>query len=124
MRWVFEAKKRFGLSVLDYMVTCNHVHLLIKDTGPNVIGRSMQLIAGRTGQEYNERKRRHGAFWEDRYHATAIETDEHLNRCLVYVDLNMVRAGVVKHPLSWVYSGFYEVQQSTGRYRLWAATRT
>ena len=24
----------FGLSVLDYMVTCNHVHLLIKDTGP------------------------------------------------------------------------------------------
>ena len=118
LRWVFEAKKRFGLSVLDYMVTCNHVHLLIKDTGPNVIARSMQLIAGRTGQEYNERKRQHGAFWEDRYHATAIETDEHLNRCLVYIDLNMVRAGVVKHPLSWVYSGFYEVQQSAGRYRL------
>ena len=92
LRWVFEAKNRFGLSVLDYMVTCNHVHLLIKDTGPNVIARSMQLIAGRTGQEYNERKRRHGAFWEDRYHATAIETDEHLNRCLVYIDLNMVRA--------------------------------
>jgi len=35
LRWVFEAKKRFGLSVLDYMVTCNHIHLLIKDTGPN-----------------------------------------------------------------------------------------
>ena len=66
------SQKRFGLSVLDYMVTCNHVHLLIKDTGPNVIARSMQLVAGRTGQEYNERKGRHGAFWEDRYHATAI----------------------------------------------------
>ena len=25
LRWVFEAKKRFGLSVLDYMVTYNHV---------------------------------------------------------------------------------------------------
>ena len=37
LRWVFEAKKRFGLSVLDYMISCNHVHLLIKDTGPNVI---------------------------------------------------------------------------------------
>jgi putative transposase len=43
----------------------------------------MQLIAGRTGQEYYERKGRHGAFWEDRYHATAIETDEHLHHCLV-----------------------------------------
>jgi putative transposase len=52
---VFEAKKRFGLSVLDYMVTSN-VHLLIKDTGPNVIAGSMQLIADRTRQEYNARK--------------------------------------------------------------------
>jgi putative transposase len=118
LRWVFEAKKRYGLSVLDYMVTSNHVHLLIKDTGPNVIARSMQLIAGRTGQEYNQRKTRQGAFWEDRYHATAIETDAHLQHCIVYIDLNMVRAGVVNHPLKWVYSGFYEVQQSPKRYRL------
>lgn len=33
----------------------------------------MQLIAGRTAQEYNQRKNRQGAFWEERYHATAIE---------------------------------------------------
>ena len=118
LRWVVEAKKRFGLSVLNYIVTCNHVHLLVRDTGPNVIANSMQLIAGRTGQDYNQRKGRHGAFWEDRYHATAISVDEHLHRCLVYIDLNMVRAGVVKHPLNWVYSGFYEVEQSPRRYRL------
>jgi putative transposase len=98
LHWVFEAKKRFGLSVLNYLVTSNHVHLLVKDTGSNVIAESMQLIAGRTAQEYNERKNRHGAFWEDRYHATAIEADEHLHRCLVYIDVNMVRAGVVSHP--------------------------
>ncbi len=96
LRWVFEAKKRFGLSVLDYMVTSNHVHLLVKDTGPHVIPQSMQLIAGRTAQEYNQRKRRQGAFWEDRYHATAIEADEHLLRCVVYIDLNMVRASAVR----------------------------
>jgi putative transposase len=116
LRWVFEAKKRFGLSVLDYMVTSNHIHLLIKDTGPNVIARSMQLIAGRTAQEYNQRKTRQGAFWEDRYHATAIETDQHLHRCLVYIDLNMVRAGVVDHPVKWEHSGYHEIQQPPKRY--------
>jgi putative transposase len=115
LRWVFEAKKRFGLSVLDYMVTSNHIHLLIKDTGPNVIARSMQLIAGRTAQEYNQRKTRQGAFWEDRYHATAIETDEHLHRCLVYIALNMVRAGVVD-PVNWLNSGYREIQQPPKRY--------
>jgi REP element-mobilizing transposase RayT len=118
LRWVFEAKKRFGLSVLDYIVTCNHVHLLVKDTGPNVIANSIQLIASRTGQEYNQRKGRHGAFWEDRYHATAIEADKHLHRCLVYIDLNMVRAGVVSHPSNWVESGYREIQNPPKRYRI------
>ena len=105
VHWVFEAKKRFGFCILNYMVTSNHVHLLVKDTGGDAIPQSMQLIAGRTAQEFNQRKNRHGAFWEDRYHATAIQADEHLHRCLVYIDLNMVRAGVVKHPGKWAHSG-------------------
>jgi putative transposase len=118
LHWLFEAKKRFGLCVLDYMVTSNHAHLLVKDTGANVIAESMQLIAGRTAQEYNQRKSRQGAFWEDRYHATAVEADEHLHRCLVYIDLNMVRAGVVTHPEQWKESGFREIQKPSKRYAI------
>jgi REP element-mobilizing transposase RayT len=116
LHWVFEAKKRFGLSVLDYMITSNHIHLLIKDNGADVIAQSMQLIAGRTTQEYNQCKAHHGAFWEDRYHATAIGTDEHLHRCIVYIDLNMVRAGVVEHPGQWLASGYREIQNPPERY--------
>lgn len=99
LQWLFEARKRFGLSVLNYAVTSNHVHLLVKDDGDkDVIPKSIQLIAGRTGQEFNYRKNRKGAYWEARYHATAVETDRHLVQCLIYMDLNMVRAGAVEHP--------------------------
>ena len=59
---------------------------------------------------------RQGAFWEDRYHATAIEADEHLYRCLVYIDLNMVRAGVVNHSLKWLHGGYREIQEPPNRY--------
>ena len=114
--WLFEAKKRFGLRVLNYAVTSNHIHLLVQDTEPDVIPHSLQLIAGRTGQEYNIRKSRQGAFWEDRYHATAIEGNEHLIRCLVYLDLNMVRAGVVNHPVEWDMNGYNEIQHPPQRY--------
>jgi putative transposase len=114
--WLFEAKKRFGLCVLNYAVTSNHIHLLVKDTGGDVISRSMQLVAGRTAQEFNLRKDRQGAFWEDRYHATAIGVDEHLHRCLVYIDLNMVRARVVKHPAEWAHGGYCEIQKPPRRY--------
>lgn len=111
IRWLFEAKRRFGLVVLNYVVTSNHIHLIVKDDSEsNNIPQSIGLIAGRTAQEYNRRKKRKGAFWEDRYHSTAIETGEHLLRCLVYIDLNMVRAGVVRHPSEWPFGGYNEIQ--------------
>jgi putative transposase len=46
--------------------------------GRNDIPDSKKLAAGRTGQEYNVRKNRKGAFWEGRYHATAVERDRYL----------------------------------------------
>lgn len=118
LRWLFEAKKRFGLIILNYTVTSNHIHLLVLDSSKEVIPKSMQLIAGRSAQEFNQRKKRKGAFWEDRYHATAIQTDQHLMRCLVYIDLNMVRAGVVKHPAEWICGGYNEIQNPRDRYSL------
>jgi putative transposase len=88
------------------------------DGASDAIPRSMQLLAGRTGQEYNQRKKRKGAFWQDRYHATAVQSDAHLIKCMTYIDLNMVRAVVVKHPKKWVHSGYNEIQKPKQRYGL------
>ena len=63
--WLFEARKRYSFKVLNYIVTSNHIHLLVKDNGNAAIENSMQLVAGRVAQEYNQRKKRKGAFWED-----------------------------------------------------------
>ena len=113
--WLFEAKRRYGLTVLNYIATSNHVHLLCFDKGQAEIPSAMQLIAGRTAQEFNRRKNRKGAFWEDRYHATAVQTGGHLLRCMTYIDLNMVRAGAVDHPSQWEVSGYNEIQSPPRR---------
>lgn len=111
MQWLYKAKKKYNLVILNYMVTSNHTHLLVYDNGnADVIPKSVQLLAGRIGQEYNIRKKRKGAFWQDRYHATAVETGEHLQQCIVYIDLNMVRAGIIDHPSQWYWSGYNEIQ--------------
>ncbi|MFZ5759365.1 MAG: transposase [Thermodesulfobacteriota bacterium] len=124
IRWLFEAKKRYDLEVLNFTVTSNHIHLLVYG-GENreTIPRAMQLVAGRTAQELNRRTQRKGAFWEDRYHATAIDADGYLARCFVYIDLNMVRAGVVQHPREWSSGGFNEILNPPARYRLLARNR-
>ncbi len=54
--WLFEAKKRFGLNVLNYTITSNHIHLLVEGNSQQSIANSMQLVAGRTAQEFNRRK--------------------------------------------------------------------
>jgi REP element-mobilizing transposase RayT len=124
IQWLFKAKKRYGLEVLNYTVTSNHIHLLVYSSdNREVIPRAMQLVAGRVAQEYNQRKNRKGAFWEDRYHATAVDTDEHLVRCLAYIDLNMVRAGVVGHPREWSHGGWHEIVNPPRRYRIIARDR-
>ena len=56
-------KKKYGLEILNYAVTSNHIHLLVYSTeNREVTPRSIQLVAGRTGQQYNQRKNRKGAF--------------------------------------------------------------
>jgi REP element-mobilizing transposase RayT len=54
LQWLYQVKKRYGLTILNYIVTSNHIHLLVVDVGGrDLIPKSMQWVAGRTGQEYN-----------------------------------------------------------------------
>lgn len=118
-QWLWKARKRFGLCLLNYIFTSNHIHLVVYDTGnPKTIEQSMQLAQGRIAQEYNCRHHRLGAFWQDRYHATAVQSHRHLRRCMTYVDMNMVRAGAVAHPAEWPSAGYHEIQRPPTRYRL------
>jgi hypothetical protein len=53
--------------------------------GGEVIQKSVQLAAGRTAQEYHQRKGRKGGYREDCYHAPAVQTDRHLIHWIVYI---------------------------------------
>lgn len=113
-----EGCKEFDVSILSYCVTCNHAHLLLNPPSSGALGQFMQRVEGAIGQAYNQRKSRRGAFWSDRYHATLVETGHHLWSCLRYIDLNMVRAGVVSHPGQWPWTAWTELMGFRRRYRL------
>ena len=108
----------FDVSLLEYSLTRNHVHLLASAEEPDQICGFMQKVEGEFAQYYNRRKQRHGAYWEDRYHATLIESGEHLEQCMVYIALNMVRCGVVAHPREWDWCGYHELMGRRQRYRI------
>jgi putative transposase len=116
--WLREGVRRTGVSVLDYIITSNHVHIVAESGRSSEIADLMRLAEGCCGEQYNRRKGRSGAFWEDRYGATIIDSGPYLWDCMVYVDLNMVRAGVVGRPEEWEWGGYRELMGLRRRYRL------
>jgi len=118
------ALKEYDLSLLAYCVTSNHTHLLINSDTTEALSAMMQKLEGEFAEYYNLRKKRTGAFWNGRYHATMIDTGRYLWNCMKYIDLNMVRAGVVSDPARWAWCGYDELVGRRERYRLLDMART
>ena len=117
-RQLFIMKSRYKVDILDYIITSNHVHLLVKIKNGQEISEGLRFLHGRMGQWYNSQNKCSGAFWSDRFHATRIQSGRHLGVCIFYIDLNMVRAGVVDHPAEWEYGSYNEFTGKTQRCRI------
>lgn len=117
-RWLFEARRGFGLQVLNYIARRDCVQLLVRDRGEGEIGNAMQLVGSRTSRSFHGRRHRRGAFWEDRYQAMAVDNHEQLRRQLLRIDLSIVRCRQARHPRDWDISGYQEIQRPRARYRI------
>ena len=53
---------------------------------------------------FNDRQQRSGTLWEGRYRSTLIETDRYLLACMAYIDLNPVRAGLIREARDYPWS--------------------
>lgn len=69
----------------------------------------MKELKGRFAQWYNRKHNRYGVFWAERFKSVLLEGDgEVLLKVAAYIDLNPVRAGLVKDPADYRYSGYGE----------------
>jgi putative transposase len=111
-----KAVRKHRISLFGFCVTSNHVHLLGMSDRLLDLSQFMQQLEGAFADYYNIRKHRSGAFWGERFHCTMIDGGDHLWNCLRYIDLNMVRAGVVSHPNEWAWCGYHELVGNRQRY--------
>ena len=67
----------------------------------------MKTLKQRFAQWFNKRHQRRGTLWEDRYHSTIVQGESvALAMVAAYIDLNPVRAGLVKDPKDYQWSGY------------------
>jgi putative transposase len=113
---LWRSVRQFAVRVFAYCLTSNHTHVLAWSDCGEAISEWMQQMEGEFAQSYNRRKGRSGAFWSDRYQCTMIEEGPHLWNAMVYIDLNMVRAGVVRNPGQWPWCSYHEWMGHRRRY--------
>ena len=64
----------------------------------------MKEIKQRFSWYYNKCHHRRGTLWGERYKSVIVENGETLVNCLAYIDLNPLRAGIVKRPEDYRWS--------------------
>ena len=100
-------KEKYQFKLYHYVLMTNHVHLVIE---PSVSGGSLSEIMKGINLAYArhfKRKYNHtGHFWQDRYKSIIISKDEYLLACGSYVELNPVRAKIVKDPKDYAWSSY------------------
>ena len=95
---------KFGHTIHAYCLMPNHVHLLVESSS-EPLAKFMQGLQQSYSQYYNLRHRKTGHVFQGRYKAIVCEKDEYLLQLIRYIHLNPVRAGIVKEPEQYGYSG-------------------
>ena len=101
---VDEHARKQRVAVHAYVLMSNHFHLLATPETEEGIPQMMQAVGRRYVRNYNLRQARTGTLWEGRYRSTLIQAERHLLACMVYMDLNPVRAGMVADPADYRWS--------------------
>ena len=99
-----EHARKQQVAIHSYVLMSNHFHLLATPETAEGIPQMMQAIGRRYVRTYNMRHARTGTMWEGRYRSTLIQAERYLLACMVYMDLNPVRAGMVADPADYRWS--------------------
>lgn len=95
---------REQVQVHAYVLMPNHLHLLLTPLQDGALSRLMQSLGRSYVRRFNQRHARSGTLWEGRYRSTVIDSQCHLLACMVYIDTNPVRAGMVSAAENYSWS--------------------
>lgn len=71
----------------------------------------MQHLNGEYGKWYNRQHQRRGHFWAERFRSVELLGLEAVRECLLYVETNPTRAGMVPRPEDWWASSAWRRRQ-------------
>ena len=105
--WLKESLVKYDCILHAYVLMTNHVHLLVTPQEKESTGRMMQYIGRRYVSYINHEYKRSGTLWEGRYKSSLVQAESYLLACMRYIELNPVRAGIVKTASAYRWSSYH-----------------
>jgi len=102
-----DAARLNSLAIHAWVFMHNHMHMLATPGNAQSLSKTMQSVGRRYAQYFNRCYHRSGALWEGRYKCSLVDTDRYLLSCYQYIELNPVRAAIVKKPEDYPYSSYH-----------------
>jgi putative transposase len=103
---LLEASREHAVAIHSYVLMDNHVHLLLTPSTAEGMPKMMQQVGRTYVRHFNDRIGRSGTLFEGRYRSALVQTERYLLACMVYIDLNPVRAGMCMHPKDFAWSSY------------------
>ncbi len=101
-----ELAQRVECELHAYVLMTNHVHLLLTPHLARGLSLLMKLLGQRYVQYINKTYRRSGSLWDGRFRSSLIRDSRYVLACYRYIEMNPVRANMVKHPIEYPWSSY------------------
>jgi putative transposase len=102
---VGQAMSRFDGQLLAYCLMGNHYHFVLHTRKAN-LSMLMRHVNGVYTQTFNRRHDKVGHLFQGRFKAILVDRDAYLLEVCRYVELNPVRARMVRKPSAWPWSSY------------------
>lgn len=106
INWLKEYSRKYSVAIHAWVLMTNHIHLLCTPLEDEAVSKMMQSIGRRYVQYFNHQYKRSGTLWEGRYKSCLIEAENYLIEVYRYIELNPVRAKMVKDPSEYLWSSY------------------
>jgi putative transposase len=106
LHYLGELSKKFDCAVHAYVLMTNHVHLLLTPEREDGAALLMKHLGQRYVQYINRTYQRSGTLWEGRFRSCLTQTETYVLACYRYIELNPVRANMVRHPREYRWSSY------------------
>lgn len=108
---MYKLKEEYKIKIIAYCIMNNHAHILIETEEIQELGKYMQRLNNKYAKYYNNKYKRVGYVFRNRYKSEGIYSEEQLYNCIKYIYDNPVKAHICKKASEYPYSNYQEINR-------------